>query len=47
MRSSVLAVCPWDEKLSTNTWRVIERRTFSNEDLQRLIETLQPTNGLQ
>jgi broad specificity phosphatase PhoE len=43
----VRSICPWDEKLSTNTWRVIERRTFSNEDLQRLIETLQPTNGLQ
>lgn len=39
----VRSVCPWDTTLSTNEWRKIERRTFTNDDLKKLTMELKNT----
>eukprot|EP01116_Phalansterium_solitarium_P009430 TRINITY_DN23557_c0_g1_i1.p1 TRINITY_DN23557_c0_g1~~TRINITY_DN23557_c0_g1_i1.p1 ORF type:complete len:336 (-),score=84.95 TRINITY_DN23557_c0_g1_i1:335-1315(-) len=33
----VRSICPWDTSRSTNDWQRIERSTFSNEELLRLV----------
>jgi NAD+ kinase len=32
------SICPWDTRLSRNTWEKVERKTFSNEELRLLVE---------
>jgi broad specificity phosphatase PhoE len=40
--SWVKSVCPWDETKSDNTWRLIPRQRFTNEDLLARVERVDP-----
>lgn len=34
------SVCPWNPELSTNVWRPIVRRTFTNDELKKLAQDI-------
>jgi NAD+ kinase len=34
------SICPWDENLTDRNWKPIERKSFKNEDLQAIVETI-------
>lgn len=36
------SVCPWDESKSSNVWNLIPRQRFSNEELLKRVERIDP-----
>ncbi len=40
--SWVKSVCPWDETKSDNTWKLIPRQRFTNEELLKRVERIDP-----
>jgi NAD+ kinase len=40
--SWVKSVCPWDETKSSNEWRLIPRQRYTNEELLKRVERIDP-----